>query len=206
MSYYNEENPEPMRSLVWIIVSALVVTFLWVAAIAFGDDHMSSEQLILKQIRLEEGFRGVPYRDTLNNWTVGFGSLIGGRTLTKIENERLYGSDQPLSIAETVQFYRNKPMSEEDATYLLERDIKIAEMDAKMVYADWEDMPSEKKVPIIDMLYNLGLPKYRKFRRHIAAVKRRDWKEAAKEVRNSLAYIQAPNRYKRIVKELAGVE
>ena len=175
--------------------------------VAYGEDEMTEEKLVVKQLRLEEGFRSVPYRDTLNHFTVGYGWNIEGRVLTRIEAEHLFGEDEPwpVSADRIINHYRENAMSKEDAEYILEHCIHIAEGDCQIIFGKlWNTLPVNKKVPLIDMAYNLGIGKMKKFRRMIAAVKKGDWKEASKQVRNSLAAVQAPSRYKRIAKELEG--
>ena len=94
-------------------------------------------------------------------------------------------------------------MKQTDAEYLLDTSVLIAEGDARELFGEyWHNIPDQKKVPVLDMLFNLGLPKFKKFKRCIAAIKENDFKEAAKQVRNSLAYVQAKSRYERIAKEL----
>ena len=102
-----------------------------------------------------------------------------------------------------IRYWTENPMSKEDGLYLLKQDIKIAEGDCVIVFGElWKELPDEKKVPLIDLSFNLGLSKLLGFRRMIAAVKASDWKKAGAEVLDSRAAKQDPNRYKRIAKEL----
>lgn len=206
MSYYNEQDPGPIRGLVWMLITVIIVTFLWVLAIAYGEDHMTPEKQVLKLLKIEEGFRSHIYSDQLGYPTIGFGHNTAGRSLTIEEQKRLFpGSKVPMSNVETVHKWRNLDLSEPDAIYLLENDIHIAENDAKKIYGDqeWSDFPDHIKVSILDLSFNLGY-KYRKFKKHIAAIKDGDWNEAAKQIENSLAAIQAPNRYRKIAKRIRG--
>lgn len=56
------------------------------------------------------------------------------------------------------------------------------------------NIPEEKRLALLDMLYNLGETRFRKFTKMIAAVKKQQWEKAAKEVRNSIYYKQVTNR------------
>ena len=167
-------------------------------------DNMSTEGTLLKQLRMEEGYRDMPYRDSLNNLTIGYGWNIGSRNLSRAEHIRLFpGKPYPLSINQMADIWRATPLQQADAEYLLETSVLIAEGDARELFEGyWYSIPSQKKVPILDMLFNLGLPKFKKFKKCIKAIKKNDFKEAAKQVRNSLAYTQAKSRYERIAKEL----
>lgn len=164
------------------------------------------EKEVYKLLKLEEGWRSSIYNDVTYNLTIGFGHQIKGRQLTRIEVERLFGEDQkyPISYDEMIEYWRKNPISEEDGIYLLERDIHIAYLDAKHFYGDlWDPFPDNIKVSILDLCFNLGY-KYRKFKKHIAAIKKGDWEEAAKQIENSLAAAQCPNRYKKIAQRIRG--
>ena len=165
---------------------------------------MSTERSLLKQLRIEEGYRDVPYLDTTNHLTVGYGWNIGSRKLSRTEHIRLFpGKPYPLSVKQMADIWRVTPLKQADAEYLLDTSVLIAEGDARELFGKhWSNIPDQKKVPILDMLFNLGLPKFKKFRKCIAAIKKNDFKEAGKQVRNSLAYVQAKSRYERIAKEL----
>ena len=161
----------------------------------------TSEKEVLKLLKIEEGFRESVYTDVTNNPTIGYGFAIGMRQLTRIEHDKVFGEDQPypMSVTQELSYWRKNPMTESIASYLLERAIHIAESDAKQVYGNqWNDFPDNIKVAVLDLLYNLGLPKYTKFKKHIAALKCGSWEEAARQIENSLAARQAPNRYKSI--------
>ena len=170
---------------------------------AVGAIAMGPERELIKQIKIEEGFRSKPYRDSRNYWSIGYGFNIEGRDLTEQEQSKLFpGEVYPLSIQAQVEYWRANPLNDEDAEYLLDQSIAITIHDAKIIFGNyWDCIPNEKRVPILDMLYNLGRHKFLKFKKCIAAIEKADWKNAAKEVRNSIAYLQAKSRYERIAKE-----
>ena len=172
------------------------------------DDTMTtSEKEVLKLLKIEEGFRSVPYLDTTNHMTVGYGWNLHGRKITRIEHEYLFGEDTPypLSIDETVAYFRQTPITEQQAAYMLERCILVAEGDAKEVYRkEWDTFPDNIKVALMDMMYNLGRIRYLKFKKHIAAIRCGNWEEAARQIENSLAAHQAPSRYKSIANRMRG--
>lgn len=164
---------------------------------------MQSEQVLIKQLKMEEGFRNTPYRDSRGYWTIGYGFNLSGRALTKQEHYVLFPNEPyPMPIEHQIEYWRNNPMSQEHAEFLLEEAIGIAVKDAVIIFEDHFNLiPTEKRVPILDMLYNLGRTKFKKFRKCIKAIENKDWSEAGKQVRESLAYHQAPTRYERIARE-----
>ena len=48
---------------------------------------------------------------------------------------------------------------------------------------------------IVDVLFNLGLTRFRTFEKFIGAVKRQDWKSAGDELLKSAAARENPGRY-----------
>ena len=58
------------------------------------------------------------------------------------------------------------------------------------------------KLIMANMMFNLGLPRYSKFRKHIQAVMDGDWKESAHQLRDSRWHKQVPNRAERLCKRM----
>ena len=168
-----------------------------------SSTNMDTEKTLIKQLKMEEGYRSIPYRDTRNYWTIGYGFNLSGRNLTRTEQARLFpGKEYPVHLQDQLEYWRKNPISQEDSEYLLDRAIHIVESDARLIFGDYFDsIPSQKRVPIYDMLFNLGRTKFLKFKKCIAAIQEANWIEAGKQVRNSLAYLQAKTRYERIAKE-----
>lgn len=158
------------------------------------------EHDLIRDLKVEEGFRSTPYRDTTNNLTIGFGhNLSGGRLLTQEERDKLFDGADDLSLNGINKWLHDHPISEETALLILRNDIVVTEVDARIIYGDrWNTLPKDIKVSVLDMLFNLGLNKYLKFKKHIKAINDGDYEEAAKQVIKSLAYTQAPHRYKKI--------
>ena len=160
-----------------------------------------TERELIQDLKVEEGFRSKPYRDTMNNLTIGYGHNLGGRLLSRSEHKLIFGKDYayPLSIGDMAKILHDNPMPEDVALVLLKSDISICYEDALTVFGErWLSFPRDIKVSILDMLFNLGLKKYLKFKKHIKALEVGDYEEAAKQVLKSLAYTQAPHRYKAI--------
>lgn len=159
---------------------------------------------LIKDLKIEEGYSSKPYKDSVGVWTIGFGRNLK-RGFTLAEHTFLFPEIEryPINLQDTVEYFRRKPMTEEEGLFLLRSDIKTCEHDAKIIYGDrWLSLPRDIKVSVLDMLFNLGLPKYLKFKKHIAAIESGDYMEAAKQVEESLAAAQAPNRYKAIAKRI----
>lgn len=144
------------------------------------QDHWSSKQIqILKAIlRLNEGFEPYAYTDTQGKRTIGVGfNLDAPGARQKIERLGINFDD----------LYDGRiPISMEQATILLEEEILIALEGATSIYPNFFSLFSfERQVVVIDMNFNLGRSGYSNFVKHIEAAKRKDWPEAAKQMKDS---------------------
>jgi lysozyme len=55
-------------------------------------------------------------------------------------------------------------------------------------------------------MFNLGRPRYSKFRKHIQAVMDGNWQESANQMRDSRWHKQVPNRAERLCKRMEEME
>ena len=109
------------------------------------------------------------------------------------ENEPEY--DEPIGFK----------VSEERCNELFEQDINTTISDCKKVYDDWDAMPETVKRICANMMFNLGYPRYSKFKKKIQAVKDGDWIEASEQMIDSRWYRQVTNRAKRLVERMRSV-
>ena len=76
-------------------------------------------------------------------------------------------------------------------------------IDGKKVAADIkQEIAEEVKQIVANMMFNMGLTRLSKFKKHNAALQCGDWKEAAVEGRDSRWYKQVTNRAERLMKRL----
>ncbi len=123
-----------------------------------------------------EGIRYVPYVDSLGFLTVG----IGHRLLNK-----------------------GKPRyTHEEVINLFHLDIETAIKSARKVYATYDNQPDNIKIILIDLAFNLGETKLRKFVKFNLAINNKDYVTAAKELKDSKYYLQTGNRAKFHCQEL----
>lgn len=126
----------------------------------------------LQQIKADEGFRAYPYRCTADKLTIGYG--------LNLENG----------------------ISEDEAeTILIMRLRKIYA--ALTVTLPWyATAPDEVKDVLVNMVYNMGLTGVLKFKYMLAAMERKDWTNAAFEMRHSRWYRQVTNRAERLAQRI----
>lgn len=139
---------------------------------------------IKRDIILSEGIRHTAYKDTLNNWTIGVGHLI------KIPDEE-YLIDKELTSLEVDQIFTT--------------DLNQAIDDARK-FIDTNEIHEEAFEIVIDMSFNLGLPKLMKFQRFRQALLAKQYKIASMEMLDSLWSRQLPNRSKRLAKRMRGLK
>ena len=161
---------------------------------------------LFRNLKVEEGFRSRVYLDTANNWTIGYGTNLSSRKLTDDEFHHLFPNVELQYNNENyiVKHLTNFPITEEQARGLLEHDIERCEDEAVEIYNNFykKVFPTDVKMVILDMLYNLGKTRYMLFTKHVRAMKEQDYNRAAGEIRNSRAYKQAPNRYEALAQIL----
>ena len=139
-----------------------------------------------EEIEYDEGNVKKVYLDHLGLPTFGIGHLIresdpehGWEVGTEVSNDRCVAA--------------------------FNEDIETVVSDCHKLYPDFEDLPEEVKRIIANMMFNMGRTRLSKFKKHNAALMCGDWKEAAKEGRDSKWYRQVTSRAERLMKRLEEV-
>ncbi len=139
---------------------------------------------IIADLKRDEGRnvidgRHMPYRCTAKKLTLGYGSNI-----------------------------EDNGVSEAVAELMLKEEIERAYRDANSLYGDKLRITMDLQYNeirwnvIVNMIFNLGITRYKKFKKHIEAVKAQDWSEAADQMVDSSWYKQVGSRAVRLVKEM----
>lgn len=118
-----------------------------------------------RHLKMAEGWSPVPYADTVGVWTIGFGHALPG--------------EPPQGLRWT------KGQAE---TQLL-RDVADAIHDASS-FAWFPTLDAVRQEVIVELAFNLGLPRLQKFRKMIAAVAVKDYATAAEELQDSRWFTQ----------------
>ena len=132
------------------------------------------------QVIHSEGIRTTAYKDTLNNWTIGVGHLI------KIPDE---------------EYLLDKELTDLEVNQIFTTDLNQAIDDARK-FIDVDILSEEAFFVVVDMAFNLGLPKLMRFQNFQQALKEKDYKKASREMLDSLWAKQLPNRSKRLAKQM----
>ena len=131
-----------------------------------------------KQVIANEGIRKTAYKDTLNNWTIGVGHLI------KLPDE---------------EYLLDKELTDLEVDQIFVTDLNQAIDDARK-FIDADSIPDEAFEVVVDMAFNLGLPKLMAFQNFQQALRDKDFVKASFEMLDSLWAKQLPNRSKRLAK------
>lgn len=85
-------------------------------------------------------------------------------------------------------------ISEDEAMYLLDNDIKRVKEELNKNFGAWRTMPEKARMVCIDMVFNLGITGFMKFRKTQQLMELGLWLEASEEILRSKYAVQLPNR------------
>ncbi|MEJ2656239.1 MAG: glycoside hydrolase family protein [Desulfobacterales bacterium] len=94
----------------------------------------------------------------------------------------------------------DKGITEEEALFLLRNDIAECEDDLRSIFTEYDALDEYRKRVLIDMRFNLGPSGFRQFKKMIAAVKKKDFRRAAEEMKDSKWYWQVGKRAETLFK------
>ena len=150
------------------------------------DDNEIDIDQLRKQLIIDEGQVNEIYKDHLGYPTFGIGHLV-------LESDPEYGLEVGVAV------------SEERVKSVFEKDVQVVIEDCKKLHDGWDGYPQEVKQIVANMMFNMGLTRLSKFKKHNAALQCGDWKEAAIEGRDSRWYKQVTNRAERLMTRLEAV-
>jgi len=85
-------------------------------------------------------------------------------------------------------------ISEEEAMYLLNNDIKRVKEELDKNFGAYRAMPAKARMVCIDLVFNLGITGFMKFKKTRKLMELGLWLEASEEILRSLYATQLPNR------------
>ena len=120
-----------------------------------------------KYIKANEGLRLKPYRCTADKLTIGYGRNL---------------EDVGITV--------------EEAEFMLETDIAqaIKDLDNVFGFKPFDALSDNRQLVLVDMMFNLGATRFRRFKKMIRAIKAGDFKQAARELLDSQYAKQVPRR------------
>ena len=153
--------------------------------------QLSVPQLVAKTVSLTEGIRNNVYKDTKGNPSIAVGFNLNDKTnqpaldALGLNRDELKAGTRSLTAREINELYK----------YSSTRAVK----DAIKFDPNLRSRPANVQVAIIDMSFNLGLNKLKKFKDMKAALDVNDYNKAADEMQDSLWFDQVKDRGPRMV-------
>ena len=132
---------------------------------------------LMEKLVAHEGLRLQVYKDTLGIDTIGIGRNLQDRGISKEELDEL---DIP-SIDHVYEY----GITEADAMFLAQNDVQIVEEELLRAHPCVEKLDAVRQLILIDMAFNLGVPRLYKFKKMWAAVHEEKFDVAAKEMLDS---------------------
>ena len=143
-------------------------------------------QDLIEKLIVAEGLRLQVYKDTLGIDTIGIGRNLEDRGITK---EELDWMDIP-----NIDVVYEMGITEADAVYLATNDVQIVEEELLRAHPCVDRLDSVRQLILIDMAFNMGVPRLCKFKKMWAAVEAEDFHTAAKEMLDSRWATQVKGR------------
>ena len=140
-------------------------------------------ELLIEQLKIDEGEIQEVYLDHLNLKTVGIGHLC-----------RQGEPEYDMEVGD--------PVSRERIDELFNEDIESVLSDCNSLYPDFDELPEEAQQIICNMMFNMGLGRLSAFKGMKRGVDARDWQSAANEMVDSRWYTQVKNRADRLVERM----
>ena len=136
-----------------------------------------NKDLLMEKLIAHEGLRLQVYEDSLGIATIGIGRNLEDRGITP---EELEWMDIPnMAIVHTMG------ITEADAMYLAQNDVQIVEEELLRSHPCVENLDAVRQLVLVDMAFNMGVPRLGKFKKMWAAIHENNFDEAAKEMLDS---------------------
>ena len=127
---------------------------------------------LMPQLREHEGYRGMPYEDSLGKPTIGVGCLL------------------PITEDESMLLAACRA---NDARKRLRKALRVQGI---------VGLPDEVNLALLNMAFQLGVPRFLGFKRMLAAIMDRRWNDAADEALDSKWAKQTPVRAQHVAEVL----
>jgi lysozyme len=140
----------------------------------------------IEELIKHEGLKLQVYQDTLGINTIGIGRNLEDRGITKQELDEL---DIP-----NIDHVYEYGITEADAVYLATNDVQIVEEELVRAHPCVDRLDSVRQLIVMDMAFNMGVPRLCKFKNMWNAIHDEDYPTAAKEMLDSRWATQVKGR------------
>ena len=105
----------------------------------------------------------------------------------------------------TIGYGTKLPLDKTEATLLLEKRFNDSLKEIKENIEFFDTLQNDAKEVLLNMAYNIGVPRLMKFKKMLKALEGKDYREASKEMINSRWYGQVGNRATRLVLKMSRI-
>jgi|TARA_R110002153_G_C13098825_1_gene476305 lysozyme len=140
---------------------------------------------LIKQLAHHEGVVLKVYKDSLGIDTIGIGRNLAHRGIEVIELTYMQ---------KTMNDVFTNGITKEDAYFLANKDIEIVEDELLRARAVVKDLDAVRQRVLVDMGFNMGIPRLNRFFRMWGAINEQEYKSAAEEMQDSLWAGQVKSR------------
>ncbi len=133
-------------------------------------------ETLVNKIAEHEGVVLEPYRDSLGINTIGIGRNLEGRGIADYEL---------MHMNKTLEEILDTGLTKKEAYYLCNNDIDIVEKELVKQKPIVVELNEARQMCLVDMGFNLGIPRLMKFKKMWEAIERQDFEWAAAEMLNS---------------------
>ena len=133
-----------------------------------GNPNRFINDEVVKMVKSNEGFKGKPYKCSMNKLTIGYGRNLTGKGITEAEGK-----------------------------FLLMNDIAEAVKDCATLFPLFPEFSESRRNVLIDMRFHLGLQGLLGFQKMIKAINDDDWVNAGIELMDSRYAQQTKGRANR---------
>ncbi len=148
--------------------------------------QMNNDDLLMTKLRVDEGVRAIPYRDSKGIWTVGIGHNLEARSL-------------PIDITVAV-IKRAGGLKPAEMERVLKLDVILSKEDLTSLYPSWINLSPVRQRVLVNCMFNMGMGVFRRFYKFWAATKHGDMEEGAVQLDDSKWSRQVGIRAKRLIK------
>jgi len=144
------------------------------------------KSILIQKLIHHEGLVLQVYQDTLGIDTIGIGRNLEDRGITDEELE-------DMGIANIDHVYEFG-ITEADAILLAENDVEIVEDELLRAHPCVDRLDAVRQLILIDMAFNMGVPRLKKFKKMWAAIHDENFTVASKEMLDSRWASQVKSR------------
>jgi GH24 family phage-related lysozyme (muramidase) len=150
------------------------------------------DKVLYKQLTNHEGKLSQVYLDSKNIPTVGIGYNLENPSAKK-DFDKIGANYITVKTGQSL-------LTNNQITDLFNISLNRAKKDVINIVPNFKSLPTNIKNVLIDMSFNLGQPRLKKFKKMLKAVNKKDFREMKKEMINSNWYNQVGDRAQNLIK------